>query len=186
MSGRIPTLAAGRYGVLVLVVSAVIEATIFPAPTEAALVVMTIARPGRAWILAGVATAASVAGGLVGYIIAASYFPTVVAPLLDAYGLLDHLGEVKRLYRNNYVLALITSGYTPVPYMLYTAIAGVSALPLPGFLAASLVGRALKYFAIAFLSRALGPSIHRFLERFGWIPMVATVAAGVVLYLTFR
>ncbi len=183
---RLVRLAAGRWGAFILVVFALLEATLIPAPTEAMLIAMILANPRRAGLLAAVATGASVAGGLIGYWLGSAFFATLVEPLLDSYGLLSRLDFVQRVYLENYMLALLTSGYTPVPYMLYTAMAGASGLPLPGFIAGSLVGRALKYLPIAFLARIFGPSVRRILGRYGWIPVAAVLGVGALLYFIMR
>ena len=183
---RLVRLAAGRWGVFILAVFALLEATIVPAPTEAMLIALILANPRRAGLLAAVATGASVTGGLIGYGLGSAFFATLVEPLLDSYGLLSRLDFVQRVYLENYMLALLTSGYTPVPYMLYTAMAGAAALPLPGFIAGSLIGRALKYLPIALLARLFGPAVRQILGRYGWIPVAAVFGAGTLLYFLMR
>jgi len=183
---RLVRLAAGRWGLLILMVFALLEATILPAPTEALLIAMILASPRRAWLLAGLATAASVVGGLFGYWLGSAFYATLVEPMFDSYGLLSRIEFVQRVYLRNYMLALLTSGYTPVPYMLYTAMAGASGLPLPGFIVGSLVGRALKYLPIALLARFFGPSVRQILGRYGWIPVAIVLGAGMLLYFLMR
>ena len=170
-------------GVAVLVVLALLEATIFPGPTEAMLIALTLARPQRAWALAAVATLSSVVGGLIGYELGAAFFESVTRPLLASYDLLAQADAVARIYRENAMLALVTSGYTPIPYMLYTTIAGASAQPVGPFVLGSLVGRALKYVPIAALAYVFGPAVHRILRRYGWVAGAAVAALLAGLYL---
>ena len=171
-------------GVGVLAVLALLEATVFPGPTEAMLVALTLARRRRAWLFAAVATAASAVGGVVGYQLGAAYFETVTRPLLASYDLLGHLDTVARVYRDNALLALATSGYTPVPYMLYTSVAGATDQPLLPFVGGSVVGRALKYVPIVALAYAFGPAVHRMLGRLGWAAgVLVAVALAVALLL---
>ena len=105
-------------GTAVLVALAVLEACVFPAPTEAAFVALGFAHPRRSWRLAAAVTAGSLVGAAVGYAVGAAYFERVGRPLLEAVGLLDEFLTVGDLYRGNAVLALVTSGYTPIPYVL--------------------------------------------------------------------
>lgn len=170
-------------GAAVLAALALLEATVFPGPTEAMLVALTLARPKRAWWFAALATLASVVGGVVGYHLGASLFHEVARPLLDTYGLLGQADDAQRLYRENAMLALVTSGYTPIPYMLYTMMAGASGQPLAAFVAGSLAGRALKYVPIAALAYAFGPAVHRVLRRFGRAALMVVVAAALLLVL---
>ena len=175
------TLADRRAGAAALVILAVVEATVFPGPTEAMLVALTLARPRRAWWFAALATGASVAGGIVGYHLGATVFGEVVQPLLDTYGLRGHAAVAQQLYRENAFIALATSGYTPIPYMLYTMMAGASGQPLWTFVLGSLAGRALKYAPIAALAYVFGPAVHRVLRRFGRVALVLVIAAMVLL-----
>ena len=177
--GRLLTWADRPAGAAVLVVLALLEATVFPGPTEAMLVALTLARPRRAWAFAALATGASVAGGLIGYQLGAVFFESVTRPLLASYDLLDQATVVARVYRENALLALATSGYTPIPYLLYTTMAGASGQPVLPFVLGSLLGRALKYVPIAALAYVFGPAVHRLLRRYGWV--AGAVAAVVVL-----
>ena len=182
---RILTLADRPMGIVVLVMLALLEATIFPGPTEAMLIALTLGRRKRAWWFAGIATAASAVGGVIGYKLGATFFPEVARPLLEAYGLTPHVEAVQRVYADNMMIALVTSGYTPIPYMLYTIMAGAASLPLVPFIAGSLVGRAIKYFPIAALAYLFGPTVHRLLSRYGRASVLVIVAA-LLAYLLLR
>ena len=45
------------------------ESSFFPIPPDVMLAPMTLARPDRGWLYAAITTAASVAGGVLGYLI---------------------------------------------------------------------------------------------------------------------
>lgn len=169
-----------------LVLMALFEATLFPAPTEALLVAMALARRERAWIIGAIAALSSVAGGLLGY--------TGGRLLLGAF---DEAGSVSRgasgqlaalaaAYRDNAFIALATSGYTPVPYLLYTSVAGAVGVPLPIFVAGSLVGRALKYLPIVGLVYLLGPAATRVLARHALPVAIGICALAALAWLVTR
>ena len=181
--GRLLALADRPAGAAVLVILALLEATIFPGPTEAMLIALTLACPRRAWAFAAIATGASVTGGLIGYHLGAAFFESVTRPLLASYDLLGQADAVARVYRENAFLALATSGYTPIPYLLYTTMAGASGQPVLPFVLGSLVGRALKYVPIAALAYVFGPTVHRILRRYGWVAgaVVVAIALGLLL-----
>lgn len=175
-------LRAGEHpaGPWVLVLFAIMEAFVFPAPTEALFLALALARPRRSWALAALATAASVAGGVVGYHVGAFFFDRVGRPVLEWYDLAGQVDTVREVYRDNVYLALGTSGYTPIPYMLYTIAAGALGIPLGPFVVGSLVGRGIKYAILAALTYYLGPAVRTFLDRYvGWV--VAAVAVVLLL-----
>lgn len=148
-----------------LTMMAVLEATIFPAPTEALLVAMALARRDRAWTFGAIATLASVGGGLLGYEGGRLLGDAFASPTAASAGHPARLAGLAAAYRDNAFLALATSGYTPVPYLLYTAVAGAVGIPMPVFVVGSLVGRALKYLPIVGLVYLLGPPATRVLAR---------------------
>lgn len=174
---RLMSLADRPVGVVILVVLALLEATVFPGPTEAMLLALTLARRKRAWWFASIATAASVVGGVIGYQLGATLFAEVARPVLATWGFTGQMDAVQRVYRDNMMLALVTSGYTPIPYMLYTTMAGASGLPIAPFVAGSFLGRALKYVPIAALAYLFGPAVHRVLRRYGTAVAIVVVFA---------
>ena len=74
---------------------------------------------------------------------------------------------------------VFVAGFSPIPYKVFTIAAGVAALSIPGFLVASLVGRAARFFLVAGLVRAGGErfekNLRQHIERIGWAVVVAAV-----------
>ena len=70
--------------------SQLVESSVFPIPPDVLLIPLVLARPDRAWMIAGVCSLASVVGGAFGYFIGWGLF--------DSRGtstcLLRHGGEV--------------------------------------------------------------------------------------------
>ena len=60
------TLAARRDAVWALAIVSFVESSFFPIPPDLLLIPMVLAQRARAWLLAGVCTLSSVAGGLFG------------------------------------------------------------------------------------------------------------------------
>ena len=56
------------------------EASVFPIPPDLLMIPMIIARPSRAWLIAGIAMLSSVLGGLLGYAIGALAFDGLALP----------------------------------------------------------------------------------------------------------
>ncbi|HEU0077854.1 MAG TPA: hypothetical protein VFQ76_09425, partial [Longimicrobiaceae bacterium] len=116
-----------------------------------------------------------------GYWMGAALFARLGRPVLDAYGLLPRFQSMGEMYRGSLFAALATSGYTPVPFVLYTIAGGAFRVPLLPFLAGALAGRALKYAVLAALAWWLGPAVHAFLARHLRWAMLAAVAAAAAL-----
>ena len=154
-------------GPAVLALLAAVEAAVFPAPTEAMLLALALGRPRRSWWFGLLAVIASVSGALAGYAIGSGLFE------------LRQLEAMAAVYRDNAFVALATSGYTPVPWMLYTLTGGAFDIPLAEFVAGAATGRALKYLPLVALAYCLGPRIRPVLDRYA--PWVVAFFALLVL-----
>jgi len=170
--------AGHRAAPALLFVFAVVEGCLFPAPTEALYAALALGRPRRAWVLASVATAGSVTGGMMAWAMGAWLLDGPGARLLSP-GLEPAVARLMEAYRDNAALALVTSGYTPVPYLAYGLAAGVAGVPLGAFFLYSAIGRGLKYAILAGTVRVAAPVVRRWMDRTlaGTILVAALIAA---------
>lgn len=167
-----------------LAVVAFIESSVFPIPPDVLMIAMIVARPSQAFIIAGVATIASVAGGLAGYWIGYGAFETLGRPVLEFYGKDAYFAEFQARYNEWGAWAVLIAGVTPFPYKVITILSGATALSLPVFLLASIVARGLRFFIVAALLRRYGAPIRDFIEnRLGLVFSVfmALLLGGFVL-----
>jgi membrane protein YqaA with SNARE-associated domain len=167
-----------------LAVVAFIESSVFPIPPDVLMIAMIVARPSQAFVIAGVATIASVAGGLAGYWIGYGAFETLGRPVLEFYGKDAYFAEFQARYNEWGAWAVLIAGVTPFPYKVITILSGATALSLPVFLLASIVARGLRFFIVAALLRRYGAPIRDFIEnRLGLVFSVfmALLLGGFVL-----
>lgn len=171
------SLAAHPNALVALAVVAFIESSVFPIPPDVLMIPMILAAPRRAWLIAGVATASSVAGGLAGYWIGAGLFEQVGRPVLEFYGKTGYFDEFRARYAEWGAWAVLIAGVTPFPYKVITILSGAAGLSLPVFLVASIVARGLRFFLVAWLLRLFGAPIQDFIEkRLGLVFTVFCVA----------
>ena len=157
--------AAHRHAVWWLAVVSFLESSVFPIPPDVMLIPMVIARPRRAFFYAGVCLAASVAGGVVGYAIGQFLFVQIGEPLVALYAEPGALDAVRAAYAEHGWWIVLGGGLTPVPYKVITIASGALSLDPVAFVAASVVGRGLRFFAVAALLWRFGPPIRRFVEE---------------------
>jgi membrane protein YqaA with SNARE-associated domain len=142
------------------------ESSFFPIPPDVLLMALALGKPRRALWFAMICSVGSVLGGILGYAIGYVLFEQVGRPVLEFYGAMDKYHTVGELYRQNLVLALGTAAFTPIPYKVFTIAAGSFEVPLGPFIAISLVGRSLRFFAVAGLIRIFGTPIKSFIDRY--------------------
>ena len=158
-------LAETKHAMWALAAVAFIESSVFPIPPDVLMIPMILARPSRAWAIAGVALVASVLGGLAGYFIGAVLFESVGQPVLEFYGKDAYFAEFSSRYNEWGAWAVLIAGVTPFPYKVITILSGATALNLPVFIVASIVARGLRFFIVAALLRQFGPPVRAFVER---------------------
>ncbi|MBT4711108.1 MAG: DedA family protein [Alphaproteobacteria bacterium] len=169
-------LAAHRHARWALAIVSFAESSFFPVPPDVVLVPMVLADRSRAWVLAAICTAASVAGGLAGYAIGVLAFETVGQAILDFYGAGESFQHFSDWY-NAWGLAFIfVAGLTPLPSKVFTIASGVTGLALPVFIAGSVVSRGIRFFAEAALLRIFGEPIREFIETYMGLLAIAFVA----------
>lgn len=142
-----------------------IESSVFPIPPDIMLIPMVIADRTRAWLIAGVCTAASVLGGLAGYAIGYFFWEGVGEPVLDFYGKMEKFEAFRAWFTEYGFLTVFGAGLTPFPYKVITIASGVVGLNLIAFIAASILARGLRFFLVAGLLYFFGPPIRDFIEK---------------------
>jgi membrane protein YqaA with SNARE-associated domain len=142
------------------------ESSFFPIPPDVLLMALALGKPKRALWFALICTAGSVLGAIVGYGIGLVLFEQVGRPVLEFYGAMDKYHAVGELYRENLVVALGTAAFTPIPYKVFTIAAGSFEIPVVPFVLISVVGRGLRFFAVAGLIRVFGAPIKLFIDRY--------------------
>lgn len=161
------------------------ESSFFPIPPDPLLIAMVVARPKKWLRLALITTGASVVGGVFGYIIGSGLQETVGKLIIDTYHLQSEFARVGDLYAEYTVLAVVVAGFTPIPYKLFSIAAGVFAVNLPLFVAASFVGRGGRFFLVAFLMHYFGErykdTIEKYIDVLGFAFIVLVIVGVAVL-----
>lgn len=157
-----------RYGPAALFVLAFAESSFFPLPPDPLLIALALGAPRRGFVFAGLATAGSVLGGLVGYAIGwgvwsavqGAFFTYVPGVTPDAFA------RIGALYDRWDFLAIFAAGFSPIPYKVFTLSAGVFNISFSVFVIASTLSRGARFFLLGGLVFFFGPSIQSFIDRY--------------------
>lgn len=182
---RVLKWAGHRFAERYLAFISFIESSFFPVPTAFMLAPMVLAKPRRAWWLATLATATSVAGGIVGYTIGYFLFEQVGNQTIAWLAQEAAFAAVQQRFIDDGVWIVLLAGVTPLPYKLCTIASGLLGLALVPFIIASVVGRAAQFFLIAAVLKWSGAKIERHLRQ--WIEIIGwlTIGVAVLAYLYF-
>ena len=153
------------------------ESSFFPIPPDVLLMPLVLGRPDRWLRLATLCTAASVAGGIVGFLIGYVLWHEI-GGFVFSLGLPSlnpaNFDKVAGYYDAYNFWIVFTAGLTPIPYKVITISAGIFALSpqvssVPTFFAmfvlASALGRASRFYAVAWLCHRYGPGVMPFIDR---------------------
>jgi membrane protein YqaA with SNARE-associated domain len=159
------SLARSRHALLALAFVAFIESSVFPIPPDVLMIPMILAAPRRAFLIATVATLASVLGGMFGYWIGATFYDSIGRPVLEFYGKDAHATSFFERVNAWGAWVVLVAGVTPFPYKVITILSGMSNLSFTVFVFASLLARGLRFFIVAALLWRFGAPIRDFIER---------------------
>ncbi len=167
--------AESRNALWVLAGVAFIESSVFPIPPDVLMIPMILATPHRAWLIALVATVASVLGGMLGYSIGYFFYESLGQPILESLGKAEKMEAFNDKFNGVGFWAVLIAGVTPFPYKVITIMSGWTAMPLGTFIVTSIIARALRFFVVAALLRAFGAPIRTFIEKYLGLVFIAFV-----------
>ncbi len=168
-----------------LAVIAFVESSVFLIPADVLFLPMALARPGRAYRYALVATLASTAGGIAGYFLGLFAFEALARPVLEFYGKLESFEALRRCAgEDTLVLLLVTSGLAHLPPIkIVTILAGVAQVSFAFFVASCILARGARFYFLAAMLRRFGAPIREFIER--RLGLIAALAAMALIALYF-
>ena len=145
---------------------AFVESSVFPIPPDVLLIAIVAAAPARWLLAAGLCTAGSVAGALLGYGIGYGFMASVGKAIIDFYSAQRHWDRIVELYNGTWgIWFLAAAAFTPIPYKVATIAAGATHMAFAQFVLVSILGRGARFFLVALILRVFGSPVRRTLER---------------------
>jgi membrane protein YqaA with SNARE-associated domain len=171
-----------------LALIAFVESSIFLVPADVLFLPMALARPERVYRYAFVATAASVAGGIAGWMLGFYAYESIAKPILAFYGKLDTFEQLKsHVGEEELNLLLVTSGLAHLPPIkVVTILAGVAHVKLWHFVVSAVIARGLRFYLLAFLLKRYGVTIQAFIEKRLGLILGAVAVVLIGLYVAWR
>ncbi len=152
-----------RHSTLALFILSFAESSFFPIPPDVLLGPLCLGNRKKSMWFATVTTVASVLGAYLGYVIGyalidlALHIPGITQERIDwLAGEFDARGEVW----------VFVAALTPIPFKLLTITAGFAEMNLFVFTIACIVGRSMRFFAVAGVFWAVGPRALPFIDRY--------------------
>lgn len=154
------------YGTTALFALTFAEASFFPIPPDVLLIALCLSVPVKAFRFALICTVGSILGGMFGYFLGAEFYATIGYKIIHFYHLSEKYETVAGLYNQYNAIAVGLAGFTPLPYKLFTILAGVCKINFPVFVVASFVSRGARFFIVAGLIWKFGVPIKAFIDKY--------------------
>jgi len=162
------------------------ESSFFPIPPDIMLAPMALAKTDKAFRFALLTTIASVAGGVLGYIIGVWFFD-LIQPLVAEGGRWAHHYQVAKEWFTEWGFwAIFIAGFSPIPYKVFTITAGTIGMAFIPFIIASAIGRGSRFFLVAALMKWGGKEMElklkQYIDIIGWVFIII----GVTIYIIYK
>jgi membrane protein YqaA with SNARE-associated domain len=177
-------LADSDWAVALLSLIAVSESVVFPIPPDPLLIAIGLANPGSAIWLAILVTVGSVVGAVLGHWLGRK----VGRPVLRRFISESKITRVEAMFNKYGAWAILIAAFTPIPFKVFTILAGVMNLEMRPFIIASIIGRGARFLTIGILIFIFGESIQSFIDdNFEIVTLIGglSVVFAVIGYLVF-
>ena len=145
-----------------------IESSFFPIPPDLMLIPMVQADHTKAWRYAFVCSIASVLGGIFGYFLGLWFFDMLAQPLLESLGKVEKMDDFKGQINEYGAVGVFGAALTPFPYKVITIMSGALKINFAAFIAASVIGRSIRFFLVAGVVKKFGDQAETVMkEHFG-------------------
>ena len=187
-------LAAHKSSKYYLALVSFVESSFFPIPPDVMVIPMVISKKNDFFKIFLIATSFSVLGGILGYLIGASFFELGMQ-IMSFYGYEEKLTYLKNNLINSegfyaWLGILFLAGFTPLPYKVFTIASGLIGFNILIFILISLISRGLRFFVISYLSYKFGDLFTQFMNKHGskWFTIVGILIVAIVIfvYLIFK
>jgi len=173
------------HGTWALFLIAFAESSFFPIPPDVLLIALSVGAVTKSFRFALICTAGSLLGGILGYGIGYYGYETIGQPIVKAYHGEEVMAKIKVWYDTYGFWGNLTAAITPIPYKVFTIASGAFKFSFTSFMLASVVGRSVRFFAVAALLYHFGPRIKEFIERYfnwcAWAFMIILIGGFLLL-----
>ena len=165
--------AESDWAIFVLALGAFEESTFSPIPPDPLLIPMSVLNPSLAIWFGVVATISSVMGAIVGHWLGSRFG----RPLLHRMMSEGSVRSAESLFDKYGAWAVLVAAVTPIPYKVFTILAGVLGLDMKRFILVSLIGRGARFMSLGVLLFLFGEEIQIYIDRhFQKLSILAGVA----------
>ena len=91
-----------------------------------------------------------------------------------------------QFYRDYDFWAVAIAALTPVPYMMFSWLGGISDISFAGFVGTSIVFRSMRFFSEAAIIYFVGPKAKPWIEKYFNLACILAIALIAVIFIILR
>jgi len=164
-----------KWGAFALFALAFTEASFFPIPPDVLLIALCLGVRSRSFYYVVICSLGSALGAVFGYSIGYflwwseaqefSRFANFFFNIIPGFST-EIFFDIKQKYEEWNFWVIFISGFTPIPFKVFTVTAGAFNINFTLFLIASLVARSARFLIIGSLIWKFGESIRSFIDKY--------------------
>ena len=180
-------LASHKSAKKILAVISFAESSFFPIPPDIMIIPMVVAKKTEYLMIFLIATIFSALGGLLGYFIG-SMFIDIAMYVVEFYGYEDKVIDLKNDLTNNrnyyiFLGALFLSGFTPLPFKVFTITSGIIGFNIILFFFICLISRGLRFFVISYISYKFFNTFTNFIKKNNYFLLIIFLIIFIIIAL---
>jgi len=159
------------------------EAIFFPVPADLLLGALCLGRPRSSFWWATICTLFSILGGTTAMLLGLAIGQARVTDTMAFVGFGEEAAKALDVFGDYGFWAVAVAALTPVPYMVFSWVAGFAEIAVWQFLLASVIFRSARFFGVAAIVYVFGPAAKRFIDKYFNLVtvLVMLVVIGVVV-----
>ncbi|MCT8975376.1 VTT domain-containing protein [Clostridium sp. CX1] len=168
-----------NYGVIGIIISALIEPIFMPIPMELIFIPIAVANTKNAFLYSLILVFFCAIGSCIGYILGKSIGSHILKKLISDQA----LNKIERKYNENAFLTILTSTFTPIPYEAYVLSSGIFKVNFVRFIAAAVLSRVIRYVPQGIIISLYGATLVNVIKHYTII--IGLIVAIVVLLVRY-
>lgn len=174
------------YGSPAMAVLAFSEAIFFPVPADVLLLALCLGKPKRSFWYGAICVTFSILGGCTAFALGLAIGGDRVIRALELIHLGPKAEQAMALYRAYDFWAVAIAALTPVPYVMFSWLGGISKISFAGFVGTSIVFRSMRFLSECTMIYFVGARAKPWIEKYFNLVSALVIVLIVLLFLAMK
>lgn len=150
------------------------ESIFFPIPPDFLYIPMILGGHENPYLLAMIASVASVIGAIIAYLIGFWGGRPLVYKLSNKY-IEKYLAQAEEFFAKYGSVSILLAAFTPIPFKVFTLSSGMAKMPFKSFILFSILGRAGRFYLVSFFLVNFSESFMQNFFKYSLLSIIPTI-----------